>query len=637
MLADVLEAAARPRDAVTICQELLADDAMLGLPVAADDGHRTVRAELLIADRLRSIVQKHGRTVYATFDKEAAALFERGKKENDPRAIDQVCRAYPEARVVPAALLELGLLYERAGQLAEAIHTYKRLENLALDDDYRATALWRRAHVYEAKQLMVAARDIYRELQSRYSGKAILDLGRSASAGELAGAELARGLYTSIALEGAVPATPLPLFRRWHWQPREPGQVLQTVVASGMVPSPESGRVFLVEKTGLKLLDPKSGEARWGAELGGPAIWAGYLSDKLIVATARQIAALELSGGAIQWRFDASRTGKEAHRVDPFANPAERPERKEAGGPTLSTFQINNGRVFCLRSHTELLAIDGDTGALDWSFSSPPAEINSNLWIGGERAVLEIDKPNQLVVLSTDDGRPLKRAALEEREHLERPPLPVDENSVILVSDRFTVKRFDLAHGQTSWIYQESKVLPTNGPPRLLGDAETLLVLHDGCKLIRLDAATGKKRWETPLGENLSERPGSIALDQKNLYCVSFENTAGVPRLSMRAVALEDGSRVWSHPLPEREKNSIWSIALAERFVFAFPTAATYPEAGELSVFVRRRDDGALVERLVFQTAVADVTFKIDPRGAILATARGVWGLGFKTFQENQP
>ena len=35
--------------------------------------------------------------------------------------------------------------------------------------------------------------------------------------------------------------------------------------------------------------------------------------------------------------------------------------------------------------------------------------------------------------------------------------MPIDENSVLLVSDRRTVKRFDLVHGQTSWVYRESE------------------------------------------------------------------------------------------------------------------------------------------------------------------------------------
>ena len=57
-LADVLLDASRPRDAVAICQRLLSDDRLRSLPVAAADGHRTVRADLLIADRLKSIVAR---------------------------------------------------------------------------------------------------------------------------------------------------------------------------------------------------------------------------------------------------------------------------------------------------------------------------------------------------------------------------------------------------------------------------------------------------------------------------------------------------------------------------------------------------------------------------------------------------
>ena len=79
--------------------------------------------------------------------------------------------------------------------------------------------------------------------------------------------------------------------------------------------------------------------------------------------------------------------------------------------------------------------------------------------------------------------------------------------------------------------------------------------------------------------------------------------------------------------------NAVWSIALSERSVFAFPSAAQYPRpaTGDMPVIVHRRDDGALIERFVFQTTVSDVTFKVDPRGAILATAKGIWALGSKS------
>ena len=53
---------------------------------------------------------------------------------------------------------------------------------------------------------------------------------------------------------------------------------------------------------------------------------------------------------------------------------------------------------------------------------------------------------------------------------------------------------------------RRAAVLPVNGAPRVFGDSERLLVLHDGRQLIRLDPATGSKRWSCPLGVARPER-----------------------------------------------------------------------------------------------------------------------------------
>ena len=297
------------------------------------------------------------------------------------------------------------------------------------------------------------------------------------------------------------------------------------------------------------------------------------------------------------------------------------------------------GHVYCLRGQGELIALDGDTGAVDWSFSAPSRQINPNFLVGADRTVLQVDKPNQLLVLRTDDGRPTSRTALEENERLQRVPMPVDEDSVLLVTDLRTVKKFDLNHGQTVWVYQESPVLPVNGAPRLFGDSERLLVLHDGRLLIRLDPATGSKRWSCLLGaQDLSERPGAMAYDQKWFYCVNTANIYGTPRQAIRAMSLEDGSVVWSRPLSGPNANDLaWSIALTQHYVFAYPS--NNPPDGEavdklpvivMPVIIRQRETGELVQRFVFSTTIADLTLKADPHGALVASARGLWGLGSK-------
>ncbi len=90
---------------------------------------------------------------------------------------------------------------------------------------------------------------------------------------------------------------------------------------------------------------------------------------------------------------------------------------------------------------------------------------------------------------------------------------------------------------------------------------------------------------------------------------------------------------MWSCPL-SGPRNAVWSITLSERSIFAFPSAAESTGAGDLAswpVIVHRREDGALIERLVFPSAVSEVTFKVDPRRAIVATDKDIWALSSKT------
>ncbi len=637
--ADVLLDAGRPKDAVNICEQILADERLRCLTVPAADGHRTVRADLFIADRLIGIVQSHGRGVYEPYDREAASLFDRGTHEKDPRILDQVCRAFPVARVVPDALLALGSLQESSRHFTDAAHSYKRLLLSAPDDDYRAQALWRLARVYEARKLFLSARDGYLDLLARFPNVELKEDGTRGTVAERVAAELARAPYAQLLADRPDPATPIPLVRRWQ-RPAPASQSIRVLSAEGVAPSLDAGRLFLVEKNAIRMLDPSTGTPRWTSDLGASAIWAGYLSDKLIAATRRQIFAIELGQGTVQWRYDLSRTGKDVDRPDPFADVKEGDAgpRHDRPSDAFSGFQLVKGRVFCLRGQSELIALDGDTGALDWSFSSPPGQINPNLLIGADRTILQVDKPNQLLVLRTDDGQPIVRTTLEASERLERVPMPVDEDSVLLVCDRRTVKKFDLTHGQTVWVYQESQDFPVNGPPRLLGDSERLLVLHDGRVLIRLDPATGSKRWSCHLGvEDLSERPGAMTYDEKRFYCVNKENIFGVLRQTIRAISLDDGSGVWSRHLTG-PKDKEWSVSLTQRYVIVCPNhnGPTASDAGDgdteavttMPVIVRRRQNGELVQRFTFPTTGDDVIFKADPRGALVATTRGLWGLG---------
>jgi cellulose synthase operon protein C len=213
------------------------------------------------------------------------------------------------------------------------------------------------------------------------------------------------------------------------------------------------------------------------------------------------------------------------------------------------------------------------------------------------------------------------RAPLADGEALESAPVPIDEDHVLLVPDRRTVKNFDLGRGLFTWDYRESAEMPVNGPPRVLVDAERVLVLHDGRLLIRLDPVSGAKRWSSVLGtENLSDRLDALACDDRRVYCVS--------QRTLRALAVDDGSPLWTCYLTGPE-NAHWSIALSDRCVMAYPSLSELSE-GELEsmpVVVRRQETGALVQRFVFSAPIADVKLRLDSRGVLVATYRGLWAL----------
>ncbi|WP_337174771.1 PQQ-binding-like beta-propeller repeat protein [Paludisphaera sp.] len=635
-LADGLLEASRAAEAVDVLQELLADERTPSLAVPADDGRRAVRADLYVGDVLAGIVRDRGRAAYAAHDRRARESYEEALRARDARRLGEVARAYPAAEVVPDALLAAGAALEAEDRPAEAASAYKRLLALETpDDEARALALWRLAAAYQARGFAAPARDALLRLQARFAGVRIEpEAGAEAvDAAGLASAELSRAPLASLAAEGPRPAVPSPLARRWRWLGDGDARPLTAV---GVPPAPDSARSFLAGASSITALAPDGGAEAWTAEVGTRPVWVGYLADKLVAASPTSVVGIDPRAGEVRWRFGPRVEPRPGPALDPFARqPAPRPDaappEAEPADLAMHGFRAVAGRLFALRGDAELVAIDGDTGLVDWSFAPRAGEVvNPRLWIGPERIVLQTGRaddstrpgrPPEIVVLESESGRALARVPLGEREGLEREPVPLGDDHAIVVTDSRTVKKLDLERGRFDWEFRESEALPPGGPPRAYVDAERLLVLHDGRTLIRLDPATGSRRWSASLGTAaLAERPQATAMDESRFYWAS-------ERL-LRAVALEDGSQAW-RALLAGPGLARWSIALSDRSVVACPEAAGLEDDdGPLPVVVRRRDDGALVQRLALPTPIDEVALRIDPRGATVATPHALWSLG---------
>ena len=303
-LAQVEFDSGRPAEAVATLQSLLADERLRPLVVPAGDGLRSVRADLLIADRLAGIVRDRGRSAYAEFDRAAGGLLDRGTKGRDARLLADVGRSYPASRAMPDALLGLGRLHDALGQPQEAARAYRRLLVAEAPDLTRARAALGLARAYEAQRLWAPAREAYVQAAARFGDQAIEAEGRDKPRlADLVAARLARAPFDRMAGDSAEPPLPVPLERRWGRQ--WPASV-RPLAADGTPPSPEQGRIFLVEGSTLRAIDPRSGSPSWSAELGAEPVWAGYLADRLVVATRTKLVALDRTRGAVEWQYDVT-------------------------------------------------------------------------------------------------------------------------------------------------------------------------------------------------------------------------------------------------------------------------------------------------------------------------------------------
>jgi outer membrane protein assembly factor BamB/tetratricopeptide (TPR) repeat protein len=618
LLAESLQRKGDAKGAVGLLQDLLAQEPLRGLAVQADD-RRTVRADLLITERLAGLLRERGRALYDPYERQAQALLERGKRTGDPRLLEEVERAYPVSSVVPEALLSLAAILEARKQPAEAARAYKRLLTASTDDASRARALLGLGRCYEAQGYWVPARDALARAQARH-GEIRLDGERDITVGSLVAERLASPPFDHMTGDLAEPALELPLVRSWNarWS-----QAAQPLAAEGVPPSAAASRIFLAVGTKLRPIDLADGHDAWTAELGGEAVWLGYLADRLVAATENRLVALDVARGTVRWSFDGADPSAGRRPADPFRRPSPADAAQgNAPAPRLHGFRIVGNRIFCGRGDRELLALDGDSGLIDWSYSPASRSINAHFWVGPRRTLIQVRDPNAILVLDTDSGQ--RRAEFPQQEQDQpwpRDPLPVDDDHAALVSDARTITLFDMTRGTHAWTYREPSALPRSGPPRLIGDAGRLLALRDGSELVRLDLATGERLWSRLLGvEDLTESPDALALDGERIYCATGR--------TLTAYRLADGTPQWRHFLNGPATG--WAVALTDRYVAAYPRPARPLDQAALDrlpLVLCRRDTGRLVQRLLFDAPVSRLAVRLAPGSALIATQEGAWAL----------
>ncbi len=619
-LADVQYDRGAVAESIKTLQELLGDETLRRLNVSAEGGRRSVRSDLLIADRLATIVGTKGLAVYEEYDREAAALLEAGRESGDARQFAEVARHYPASTVVPDALLELGRLQETGGHPAEAVRAYKRLLATSAGDLPRAHALLGMARAYEAQKLWVPARDAYTAVATRYASIALGGDGPDAKTplGTLALNRLVRAPFDHMTGDRAEPLLPAPLSRLWSkplatsWRP---------LSAEGVPPTAEAGRIFLTNGGDLRPIDANAAPPRWTAELGGHPLWVAYLDERVLAATGDRIEARRWRAATSSGSLTRTHRRRARRKPSPFDRPDAADGVKAENEPTgkLHGVRLVGNRIYALHGDRRLIGLDGETGQVDWSFTPLAGTINPNVLVTPETVVFQLRKPNIAVVLDAATGRRRLEFALTEDDDWERPPLAVDADHVAVVSNRRTVALLDLARHERLGFPRKRRDAAQRAAPTVWRRRKT----DARPRRYGTDPARCDHRRETlvaPSGaENLSERPEAFALDGDQVYWVNSRN--------LNCASLRDGALAWTRYLSGPPSG--WSIDLSARCVLAYPGQPRVGTEGEgFPLVFRRRSDGVLVQRLLFPPDATELTVRLAPGGLLVATENGVWSLG---------
>lgn len=587
------------------------------------DPNRTMRADRWIVARLADLIRDHGRKIYDSHDRLARELLAEAKGRSDVHALERLVMKFPVSDSVPAALRIWGDLTFQRGDYSAAISVYKQLlaTSTGVDPATRALALWRIGRAYESLGQLGPSREAYLLARERLGDQVLEELGPSISLRAAVAERLSKPPFDQWSGEGLAELA-VPLSRRW---------TRSTAVKSKLLPlegstSLSSNSPFLQYDGGtgeFQLVSVAGGEPAWKTKLPEEPTWAGTIGDQIILGLPTRLLSFHSETGQLSWEYNPTKGNPSGNAASPF--PMDEPphgqiapEKSGANGPR--DVRIVGDRVFCRLGRSELLAINGETGLIDWTFSPVEGKIGPCLGIGAERILLQLREPNSILVLETETGRiEMELARGPDEPEWPRDPLEWNSNQWVIVPNRQSIGLLDLNRKSMTWTARLAEVLPRHGPPRAIIDEGRLVVLHDGVMLIRLDIGSGKELWRAPLGiEDLSERRSFLHADTERIYVAS----SGV----VKALRWADGQMAWSRMLAGPEYG--WELALTDSCLVVYPGSGLVPEVASRGVAVAlcRRENGILVQRLQFPAAPG-LAVRLQGRGLVIASPSGVWSL----------
>jgi outer membrane protein assembly factor BamB/tetratricopeptide (TPR) repeat protein len=528
--------AGRPAEAVDLFQRVLAEEGRAAFP----EGPARRRARAGIDE----VLARSGRTPYARHEAAARELLARASAGEEAALLERILEEYPNAEVVPQALLDLGArrLERDPRGAATLLRGFLREHGANL----RATeALARLSLAYERGGQRGARRLVLERLATRDAATPFTLDGTEWTGASFAQAAARRAsvslppdqppagheeLRTPLVLSDEEPPEDEPLARPVGVKadPREPAPV--ALLASG---------------DGLTAIDLDRSKVLFRTT-SGPVTHAAYAAGVLVIAPSGTLKGLDVSpqrAGQVRWEM----------KVPGFAY----------------GFEAWGGVVFVLvregaaaASGRRLLCLDPATGDVLWETALGVTEVQRRFVVDGDPVLEEprFDGPEPRVTLRVYDGvtGSTRREIPLPSGKVERDTLVIDGAIVLHVrpapsgnDPARTLVAIDVGSGTVRWRVPLEGKTPVSA---LLEDrGRVVLHLFDG-RISTFDARTGERLEMTRLYAGETARPfpsppSAIFVDGERIV---FAPALGPGERSARVAAFErsTGRLVWESRFP---------------------------------------------------------------------------------------
>ncbi len=590
-LAEVWRAARDGAKALTVLHEALSDDEMRGLGVTVE-ANRTVRADVEIAGRIEALLHQFGRDLYARFDTESQQILDQAEQSGSLATIERLLRTHPNAQATGQALLYLAEQYSKNMQYTAAHAAYKQL--LARPNNptsIKITAHHGIAELLETQRSWNAARVWWQRLAQEFPNDPFPPK-PGQSVASFVSEHLSKSPYEPdrVALADRLQ---LPLARRWNriWD-----ETTRMIVPDGTPPADLGPLVLASTQQTLECLLVRTGDPVWRMRIPGPARWAGFYEDQVLVGMDSQLLCAAADSGEIRWQ-----------------------QKTASGLPGFAEFQLAEDRVYLREDSRRLHCLSAGSGATIWNYAPTEGTILPHTFFSSNHVALRTRQPGKFVgkfIILDGDGR--RRLELNHpSDAWDHVPVTLDAQTVCIAADARTIQLLDLNDGKVVWSYvainSDQKPLPIVGP-------NCLLVLVGGTTLVRLNPETGEPKWSTRLSLDVLPKGGKCwAVDGQMFYCITRD-------LNLRAIRLNDGELEWDQFLTG--PGDQWQVTAAGGFVAACPRQARTNEG--LPLVICRQRDGRPVQRLFFRPQGSETILHLATQETLIGSDRELWVLGKK-------